>query len=131
MVKDYETLPLVTCNLSQLNQVFLNLLINACQAFKAHEIGTITLQTRYNEKNCSVSITVTDNGCGIPAENLTKIFDPFFTTKPVGVGTGLGLSISYGIIQKHGGSLSVESTVGKGTSFCISLPITTSITEFN
>jgi two-component system NtrC family sensor kinase len=70
-----------------------------------------------------VEITVADTGCGIPPENLDKLFDPFFTTKAVGQGTGLGLSVSYGIVQRHGGHIRVQSEVGKGSRFFIWLPV--------
>lgn len=123
VIKDYGTLPLVYCKLSEINQVFLNLIINACQAFNNDALGTITIKTWHDTDDKKVYIMISDNGCGIPEENLKKIFDPFFTTKPIGVGTGLGLSISYGIIQKHKGSLRVESDIGKGTTFLISLPL--------
>ena len=120
IVKEYSDLPLVECVLSQLNQVFLNLLVNAAHAM-GEERGVIRIRTAVDGDN--VQITIADNGCGIPPENLSHIFEPFFTTKPVGKGTGLGLSVSYGIIQSHHGRIDVESEVGQGTSFRITLPI--------
>ena len=117
--KHLGKLPLVDCNLGQLNQVFINLLINAAHAVE--EEGEITITTEADETN--VCIRIEDTGKGIAREHLSQIFDPFFTTKPVGIGTGLGLSISYGIIQKHKGTIDVFSTVGKGTAFVITLPI--------
>jgi|GEM_PF-3785347 len=120
IVKEYSDLPLVECVLSQLNQVFLNLLVNAAHAM-GEERGLIRIRTAVDGDN--VQITIADNGCGIPPENLSHIFEPFFTTKPVGKGTGLGLSVSYGIIQSHHGRIDVESEVGQGTSFRITLPI--------
>lgn len=117
--KHYGTLPLIKCLASQLNQVFMNLIVNASHAIK--ESGIITIRT-----GCEsdwVWVEVGDNGMGIPAENLTRIFDPFFTTKPIGTGTGLGLSLSYNIVTKHGGKIEVASEVGKGTRFTVRLPI--------
>ncbi len=117
--KDYSALPLVSCFPQQLNQVFLNLLINAAQAIEDH--GVICISTQ--DLGDWVEITITDNGVGIPPENLEKIFEPFYTTKKVGEGTGLGMSISYEIIQKHGGDIQVASEVGQGTTFSITLPL--------
>ncbi|MBU1777567.1 MAG: PAS domain S-box protein [Gammaproteobacteria bacterium] len=119
VVKEYGVLPPVECLISQLNQVFMNLLINAAQAIETK--GTITIRTR--TKDGQVWIEIADTGKGIPPENLSRIFDPFFTTKPVGKGTGLGLSVSFSIIQKHHGKLEVESTPGKGTLFKVILPV--------
>jgi two-component system NtrC family sensor kinase len=119
VVKEYGELPLVNCLPSQLNQVFMNLLVNAAHAIEAQ--GTITLRTGATGEE--VWIEIEDTGCGIPEQIRTRIFDPFYTTKPVGKGTGLGLSISYGIIQKHGGRIDLESEVGKGSTFRIFLPI--------
>lgn len=119
VIKDYGTLPEIMCMPFQLNQVFMNLLVNAAHAIKEH--GTITLRTGCTDK--TVWIEVEDNGCGIPAENLKRIFEPFFTTKPVGSGTGLGLSVSYGIVQKHKGKIDVRSNLGNGSTFRVSLPI--------
>lgn len=117
--KDYGDIPEVYCIPSQIDQVFLNLLVNAAQA--TPEKGEITLRSR--QVGGQVCISIADTGTGIAAENLPRIFDPFFTTKPVGKGTGLGLSIVYGIVHKHGGRIEVESTVGKGTTFTVWLPI--------
>jgi two-component system, NtrC family, sensor kinase len=121
VTKEYGDIDYVECILSQLNQVFLNLIINATHAFEKNKAGTIHIKTGQIDQ--TVFIEISDNGCGIPAENLTKIFDPFFTTKPVGVGTGLGLSISYGIINKHGGNITVTSKPQQGTCFRIELPV--------
>lgn len=104
-----------------LNQVFLNLLVNAGQAMPS--FGEICVSSKVVENN--IVVTVADNGSGIEEEVLNKIFDPFFTTKDVGSGTGLGLSISHGIIKKHGGSIEVDSKVGTGTIFTITLPVKT------
>ncbi|QNM98378.1 ATP-binding protein [Chitinimonas koreensis] len=119
VVKQYGQLPQVECRASQLNQVFLNLLVNAAQAIPAK--GTITVRTGCDETHAWVEIA--DDGSGIPAANLKRIFEPFFTTKPVGKGTGLGLSVTYSIIQKHHGRIDVSSEEGRGTTFRIWLPI--------
>ncbi len=118
--KDFGTLPEIPAYPAQLNQVFLNLITNAVQAI-THEKGKIKITTRQDGAN--VVVKVTDNGIGIQPEHLNKIFEPFFTTKEVGKGTGLGLSIVYKIVEKHNGKISVESTVGKGTTFTVVLPI--------
>jgi two-component system, NtrC family, sensor kinase len=120
LVRDYGELPQVQGNAVQLAQVFVNLLVNAAQAMPSGG-GEIRLSTRVRDDSRAV-VEVRDTGCGIPPENLERIFEPFFTTKPAGEGTGLGLSISHGIIRALGGELSVESTVGEGTTFRILLP---------
>jgi len=116
-------LPLISASPVQINQVFLNLLVNAMQAIEVtyQEYGRIIIRTQCNAKD--VIIEIVDNGCGIPAEVLPQIFDPFFTTKMVGDGTGLGLSITHGIVQDHGGRMEVESTPGRGSCFRVILPI--------
>ena len=119
LTRDFGDLPLIECMPAQLNQVFMNLLVNAGHSIT--EQGHITIRTR--ALGDEVEIAIRDDGHGIPPENLKRIFDPFFTTKPVGTGTGLGLSLSYGIIQKHQGRINVESTVGVGTTFQIFLPV--------
>ncbi len=123
--KHYQELPEIYCFPSQLNQVFINLLINAGHAIK--ESGIIQVITEH--KDDWVIIKIKDNGSGIKEENLSQLFNPFFTTKPVGQGTGLGLSISYGIIEKHEGTIEVESEVGKGTCFIIKLPVIESLSS--
>jgi signal transduction histidine kinase len=120
VVKRYGPLPEIECLASQLNQVVMNLVINAAQAM-GPERGTITISNGVEGEH--VWLEVADNGCGIAPETVQKIFDPFFTTKPVGEGTGLGLSLSYGIVKKHGGNISVISELGKGTTFRVVLPI--------
>lgn len=119
VVREYGELPMLFCLPSQLNQVFMNLLLNAAHAID--DQGTITLRTGTRDDQAWVEIA--DTGRGIPTHLLTRIFDPFFTTKPVGQGTGLGLSIAYGIVQKHGGRIEVASTPGQGTTFRVVLPI--------
>ncbi|MBU3057487.1 DAHL domain-containing protein [Pseudomonas indica] len=119
--RDYAELPLVECAPSQINQVLLNLIVNAAQALP-EQGGNIAIGTRVNGR--FIEITVEDDGHGIPADLLPRIFDPFVTTKEIGKGTGLGLSIAYQIVQDHGGALTVESTPGTGTCFTLSLPVT-------
>ena len=105
-------------NQDNLQQVFLNLFLNALQAMP--DGGTLAVRA-YAEQE-SLKVIVRDSGVGIPKEHINSIFDPFFTTKEIGKGTGLGLSVSYGIIRKHKGTISVESEVGRGTVFTIDLP---------
>jgi two-component system, NtrC family, sensor kinase len=119
VVKRYGATPEVECMPSQLNQVFMNLLVNAGHAIAEH--GTITIASGSVEDQ--VWIAISDTGSGIAPEVLGRIFDPFFTTKPVGQGTGLGLSLSYSIVRRHGGRIEVESEVGVGTTFRVWLPI--------
>ncbi|MFZ1547236.1 MAG: Tar ligand binding domain-containing protein [Candidatus Nitrotoga sp.] len=121
VVKEYGTLPEIECLPSEINQVFLNLLVNAAHAITDDERGIITLRSGCDDR--CVWIEVADTGSGIAPEHMKKIFDPFFTTKPIGKGTGLGLSLSYGILQKHHGRIEVQSEVGKGTTFRLWLPI--------
>lgn len=119
VIKQYGQLPQIECLPLELNQVFLNMLVNAAQAIP--EFGDITIRT--GTQDAQAWIEFQDTGGGISAENVKRIFDPFFTTKPIGQGTGLGLSLSYGIVQKHQGRIDVESTVGQGTCFRIWLPL--------
>ena len=118
VVREYTGIPEIECIPSQLNQVFMNLLVNAAHAIR--ERGKITVRTR--ETEADVRVEVCDTGCGIAPESMQRIFDPFYTTKPVGSGTGLGLSLSYGIVQKHGGRIEVESQIGEGSTFRVILP---------
>ena len=118
-----EDFPMLVCDPSQIERVFINLIINAAEAMDGN--GQLTLETRYSPSDEFVEIIITDTGHGIRPEDLDNIFDPFFTTKDVGHGTGLGLAISYGIIKAHRGNISVESEIEKGTSFIIHLPKTT------
>lgn len=117
--KHYGEMRAVECHASEVNQVFMNLLINAGQAIA--ERGTITLACGVEGDEAWVSIA--DTGCGIPEDTLGRIFDPFYTTKPIGRGTGLGLAISYRIIEKHHGRIEVQSHVGQGTTFRVVLPL--------
>ena len=120
VVKDYAALPEIECLASQINQVIMNLVVNAAQAM-GPERGTITL--RGGSLGERIWLEVADTGSGMAPETVQKIFDPFFTTKPIGQGTGLVLSLSYGIVQKHAGQITVRSEVGVGTTFRIELPI--------
>jgi len=117
--KEYGEIPLIECIPAKLNQVFMNMLVNAGHAID--EQGTVTIRT--GATNQVVWIEIEDDGEGIPADKLKHIFDPFYTTKPVGKGTGLGLSLSYGIVNEHNGRIEVESKAGQGTLFRISIPI--------
>ncbi len=117
--KEFNKLPLSKCYPQQLNQVFVNLLVNAAHAIDKH--GEINIRT-WTDNNF-IKISISDTGCGIPKDKITRIFEPFFTTKDVGKGTGLGLSISYEIIKKHNGNITIDSEVGKGTTFTITIPV--------
>ncbi len=120
--KNYQQdLPQLYCQSMQLNQVFLNLLVNAAQAIE--EKGDIFIDVTASQS--AITVVIKDTGCGIEKKNLQKIFEPFFTTKPVGTGTGLGLSLSYSILQQHKADLSVDSELGKGSCFTIKLPLLT------
>jgi two-component system NtrC family sensor kinase len=120
IVRDYGDVPAVECYVSQINQVFMNLLVNAIQAID--DDGTITLTTS-RDGDDRVRISISDTGVGMSEDVRQKIFDPFFTTKPVGQGTGLGLSITHGIMAKHRGTIDVESEPGRGTEFILTLPV--------
>ena len=120
VVKEYGELPEIECLPSQLNQVFMNLLVNAAHAMGERR-GCITIRTGRGDDH--VWLEFADNGSGMTPEVQQRIFEPFFTTKPVGKGTGLGLSLSYGIIQKHRGSITLHSEPGKGSCFRITLPL--------
>jgi PAS domain S-box-containing protein len=125
LLVDFGNLPLVTCYPAKINQVVLNLLINAVDA--CGDNGKVTVRTGIGDRG--VEIHVIDTGCGIPPAIRDRIFDPFFTTKPPGKGTGLGLSISHGIVEDHGGTIVVESTPGQGTHFTVTLPLRPPVRE--
>ena len=118
--REYGALPDIECLPSELNQVFLNLLVNAAQAIGPRR-GLIVV--RSGDDGDEVWVEVEDDGSGIAPEHLVRVFDPFFTTKPVGRGTGLGLSLSYGIVQKHHGRIDVRSEPGRGSCFRVTLPV--------
>jgi PAS domain S-box-containing protein len=123
---EFGELPQVVCNVGELNQVFLNLIVNAAHAIKdsGKDVDNGEIVIRVAAEGDQAVVCVSDNGCGVPAENLSKLFDPFFTTKEVGRGTGQGLAISHSIVvDKHGGDISVSSEVGVGTQFTVRLPI--------
>jgi two-component system NtrC family sensor kinase len=120
LVRTYGRLPEIECLPSQLNQVFMNILVNAAQSIESHGTITVASDTRGDDE---VWVEISDTGKGIAPEHLHRIFDPFYTTKPVGKGTGLGLSLSYGIVQKHRGRIEVRSDMGRGTTFRITLPV--------
>lgn len=119
LIRHYSPLPTIQTFPGQLNQVWMNLVVNAAQSIVSGR-GEVTIKTRADDED--VYVEISDNGCGIAVQNISKIFDPFFTTKPVGEGTGLGLSISFGIVRRHGGEISVKSVLGEGTTFTIRLP---------
>jgi len=117
--KEFGDIPVTKCNSGQLNQVFMNLLVNSAHAIEKQ--GEIMVRTWH--EGGSIFVSISDTGSGIPADKINRIFEPFFTTKEVGKGTGLGLSIAYEIIQKHNGEISVQSEVGKGTTFTLRIPV--------
>ena len=118
-IEDFSEVPEVLCRADELNQVFINILVNASQAIEGE--GEVRVSTRFD--GSEVEVVISDTGVGIDSKVLESVFDPFFTTKEVGVGTGLGLSISHGIIERHNGSIRVESTRGKGSRFVIRLKV--------
>ena len=122
-----ESLPMIVIDPSQIERVFLNLIINAAEAMNGG--GTLTLTTCFGINAKNIEIEVKDSGHGISGENMERIFNPFFTTKEVGHGVGLGLAISYGIVKEHNGEITVESEIGKGAKFTVSLPIITKVSE--
>jgi len=127
IVRELPPLPAVRCIPAQINQVFMNLLVNAAQSI--NERGTIVLRSGVDGD--SVWVAVQDTGCGIASDKITRIFDPFYTSKPVGKGTGLGLTMVWSIVQRHHGSIDVQSTVGQGSCFTLHLPINGPVNEPN
>jgi signal transduction histidine kinase len=126
LTKQYDELPPVSCFPMQLKQVFMNLIVNAYQAIEARQgdgSGRGEIRLRTERRPDAIAILVTDDGVGISPAALDRIFDPFFTTKEVGVGTGLGLSTSFNIVRRHGGTIRVESVVGRGSTFEVLLPL--------
>jgi two-component system NtrC family sensor kinase len=121
LVREYGSVPEIDAFSARLNQVWMNLLVNAAQAV-GRSPGEVRVRTFADES--SVIVAISDTGSGIAKEDLNKIFDPFFTTKPVGEGTGLGLSITFGIVERHNGRIEVQSEPGKGTTFSVILPRT-------
>jgi two-component system NtrC family sensor kinase len=119
--KEYGQLPRIIADPSQLQQVFMNIIINAAEAMDGR--GTLTIRTSLDSDKEKIKIAFTDTGHGIRPEDMPRLFEPFFTTKEVGKGTGLGLAISYSIIQKHQGTIEVESRVGQGSTFTVILPL--------
>jgi two-component system NtrC family sensor kinase len=117
--KEYGEIPLTKCYPQQLNQVFMNLLVNAAHAIEKQ--GVITIRTL--KEGSFILISITDTGCGMDDAIVNRIFEPFFTTKEVGKGTGLGLSITYDIVKKHGGDITVQSEPGEGTTFTVRIPL--------
>lgn len=117
--REYGQIPPVLCNSQQISQVLMNLMINAAQAIEEH--GEITIRSWASDD--SVFLSISDTGCGIAPEHIHHIFEAFYTTKEVGVGTGLGLSISLDIIKQHGGDITVESELGRGSRFTVRLPL--------
>lgn len=117
--KDLGDIPLIMCNPGQLNQAFMNILVNAAQAIETS--GIVHIKTWADEK--SIYVSIADTGKGIPPEIMNRIFEPFFTTKDIGQGKGLGLSVSYDIVRRHGGQIRVESVGGQGTTVTVVLPI--------
>jgi C4-dicarboxylate-specific signal transduction histidine kinase len=118
-----ENLPKIKCDNSQIQQVIINLVLNASEATHSRKLGKVTVRTAACKNNESIRLEVKDNGDGIPKEYLVKIYDPFFTTKGEGKGVGLGLAVVYGIVESHGGDIEVDTKVGEGTTFCVDLPI--------
>jgi signal transduction histidine kinase len=124
-----ESLPMIVIDPSQIERVFMNLMINAAEAMT--DGGALSLTTCFGLNEKYIEIEVKDSGHGISIEDMDRIFNPFFTTKDVGHGVGLGLAISYGIVKEHNGEIDVESEIGKGTTFIVSLPVIVKVDEEN
>ena len=116
-----EGMPIVTADGRQMEQVFMNLLLNAIQAMP--DGGLLKIEIPRRDPDGMQKVRITDTGTGIADKNIGRVFDPFFTTKTDGKGTGLGLSVSFGIVRRHGGQIELESSVGKGTTFTVCLPV--------
>ncbi|MEE8163609.1 MAG: ATP-binding protein, partial [Anaerolineae bacterium] len=124
MIKDLATdLPLVPASTHHLEEVWINLLLNARDSIPDRQRGEIRIASRLDGSGKAVQVLISDNGCGIPKANLDRLFDPFFTTKDVDKGTGLGLYITYKIVDRHSGLIEIESEEGKGTTVTVTLPI--------
>jgi len=119
LIKEYGAIPKIECLPSEINRVFMNLLLNAAQAILGQGQIVVTAEVQGG----GVCVSIRDSGCGIPAENINPVFAPFFTAKPVGQGTGLRLSLCYGIVQQHHGHIEFDSPVGKGATFSVWLPV--------
>jgi signal transduction histidine kinase len=120
--KDYDPdMPRMFMDEKKIKQVLINLIMNAQHAIG--KIGTLAISTRFDPENQQAAIKIRDTGYGIEEKHLSRIFDPFFTTKPTGEGTGLGLAVSYGIVKNHGGDIAVESKIGRGSEFTVTLPV--------
>ena len=126
LVKCYGELPHIRCNPSQLNQVFMNLVVNAAQAIEGEREITVTTALAGED---GIQVSIADTGKGIAADALARIFEPFYTTKAVGKGTGLGLSLSWGIVQRHQGRIEVRSEEGRGSVFSVILPVSAEVPE--
>jgi two-component system NtrC family sensor kinase len=113
-------LPALTCDASQMQQIVINLVLNAAESMAQ---GCVTIRTRFDRERNSVVLEVGDTGTGIAPEHLARIYDPFYSTKEEGKGTGLGLAVVYGIVKAHGGQIDVETEVGRGTTFLVALPL--------
>ncbi|WP_105169897.1 sensor histidine kinase [Pseudoalteromonas sp. T1lg23B] len=124
LICNIQPIPLSYCNLAALNQVFVNLLLNAQQACEGHVQKAEIVVELYSEQDC-IYLSVEDNGCGMSEQTIAHIFEPFFTTKPVGQGTGMGMAIVYGIITEHQGVITIESTQGRGSKILCKLPVLT------
>lgn len=137
VIKEYEQLPLLDCYPAQLNQVFMNILVNAIDALESQkkslpnsDVARIWIKTQVvHLPSPQIQVRIEDNGPGISPEIKDKLFDPFFTTKEIGKGTGLGLAIAYQVIAKHGGTIEVTSQEGKGAIFLITLPVAVEVPE--
>jgi two-component system NtrC family sensor kinase len=126
-----ENLPKIKCDNSQIQQVIVNLVMNASEATHNRDHGKVTVRTTTNTNRESIRLEVKDNGDGIPKEYLAKIYDPFFTTKGEGKGVGLGLAVVYGIVESHGGDIEVDTKIGEGTIFHVDLPISGEVKELS